>query len=164
MHGIDELLGLLEAQQTLLTRLLGLTREERDCLLDSRLDRLEAIVAEQTELLTAQRTLSTRIAAQLARLAADQGLEGRITLARVAETLPEPAAAHVTTYYRTITTLTETVQREGRTNWHLSQQALKYVDFTLKLIGRAGEGARLYSPTAQAAPRPAVQLWLDRSA
>jgi hypothetical protein len=164
MHGIDELLGLLEAQQTLLTRLLGLTREERDCLLDSRLDRLEAIVAEQTALLATQQQLSNRISLALTHLADALHIDGRITLARVAETLTGPAAARVTAFYRAITSLTETVQREGRTNWHLSQQALKYVDFTLKLIGRTQSDSKLYAPGAQAASRPAVQLWLDRSA
>lgn len=164
MNLIDHLLSHLGTQRDVLLRLQALSQEERTCLLNSRLDRLEEITAEQQVLLTTQAQLSHRITNHLERLGAELQLSGRITLSRIAETITGPQAATLQAYYREITEVAEYVQREGRVNWYLSQQALKYVDFTLKLLGRVKSGPALYTPRVQEKSNRSMQLLMDSCA
>jgi len=164
MSAMDHLLGLLASQQDVLSRLQELCREERACLLNSQLDRLDDITQEQRTLLTSQAHLSTRIIQTLDRAGIELGLTGRMSLARVAENAQGPVTERVREFYSDISAMADELQREGRVNWYLAQQALKYVDFTLKLVGRAKEGPLPYTPHAQAGSMRSTQLLMDSCA
>ncbi|MHB9024212.1 MAG: flagellar protein FlgN [Armatimonadota bacterium] len=164
MSGIDHLFTLLESQQQVLTRLLELTREERGCLLDGRLDRLTEIVREQAAQLTEQGRLSTQITTSLERLAAARQFSGRISLARFTECLDEPHAGRMRRHYRALTAAADELQRESRVNWYLAQQAMRYVDFTLQCIGHAKDGPLPYMSPLHTKQRRAVQLLMDSCA
>lgn len=163
MTALEHLLSLLGNQREVCQRLLELVREERSCLLNSRLDCLEAIVEEQSALLAKQGAGSTLISRDLERLADELCIEGRISLARLIEHLPASPAEQARAYYRDLTTLADDIQREGRVNWHLAQQALSYVDFTLRMVGRAKAGPQPYAVSASQ-DRTAVRLLMDNCA
>lgn len=165
MSALESLLALLARQHALFSRLQALVQEERACLLNSELDRLEGIVQEQSALLTEQSLLSSRVLSTLEGVKTALRLDGRLSLARLAEYLDDPAqAATVRNYHRELAGMADEIQREGQVNWHLAQQALKYVDFTLKMIGRSKEGPLPYTPTAQDGPQKPVQLVMDSCA
>lgn len=163
MTAIDHLMSLLGTQREVLQRLLDLVREERACLLSSKLERLEAIIEEQTTLLAQQGACATRIVRTLDTLTNQLQVTGRASLANIAPHLPSPAAEQAGRYYRELTALADDLQQEGRVNWHLAQQALTYVDFTLKLIGRAKSGPLPYTPDMQHA-KVALRLLVDNHA
>jgi flagellar biosynthesis/type III secretory pathway chaperone len=163
MSPTDALLNLLVRQQEVLTRLLELCREERACLLDSELPRLEVIIDAQSSLLSEQARINARIVQVLDTMGTELGLAGRCSLARVMEQLGDEGARY-RTHYQRLHELTETVQREARVNWHLAHQALKYVDYTLKVLGRAKEGPEPYSPFALTGSSRRLQLLMDSSA
>ncbi len=160
----EQLLILLGNQREVLLRLHELCRQERESLLNSAVDRLEAIIQEQSKLLATQSRLSARIAYALQRLAAEQRLTGAPTLSQVAAALPAPDGDTLRAHSHALAELADTVQQEGRVNWYLSQQAMKYMDFTLKLIGRSKEGPQPYVPTAHLRDTRPMQLLLDNRA
>ncbi|HEY3418643.1 MAG TPA: flagellar protein FlgN [Armatimonadota bacterium] len=164
MSEIDRLVPLLASQQQALTRLLELAREERSCLLEGHLDRLTEIVQEQTTLLTDHGRLSKQITSSLERIAAARQLSGRVSLARIIPCVDDKRASQVRLYYRALTSAADELQRESRVNWYLAQQALKYVDFTLKFIGQAKDGPLPYAPPQQSGQPRAVQLLMDSCA
>lgn len=164
MTATNHLLSLLASQRDVLSRLLEHVRDERQCLLNNRIDQLDLIISNQAALLAQQHQLSTRITRTLTRIGAEMQLDGRMSLARIAEHLPSPAAEQARAYYRTLTNLAEELQREGRVNWHLAQQALNYVDFTLRLIGQVKSGPLPYVPPTQRDGCTPMQLMLDSCA
>ncbi len=164
MGATEHLLVLLANQREVLTRLQELGRTERESLLNSQLDQLEGIVQEQGRLLSSQARLSSRIAQLLARLSQELQLTGTPTLSNIAESLTGPDAQTIRSYCRELNAMAEDVQREGRVNWYLSQHALKYVDFTIKLIGRSKDGPMPYLPTAQPRAARPMQFLLDNQA
>jgi flagellar biosynthesis/type III secretory pathway chaperone len=163
MRVVEHLLEMLEKQQQILLRLLELVREERSCILNSRLDQLDRITQEQVDLLHQQETLSPRIISGLQEVGKALNASGHLSLARISEYLEEPAADQARKYHKSLTSIAEEVQQEGQVNWQLAQHALKYVDFTLKLIGQAKEGTQTYSLPSQENTKP-MQLLLDQSA
>jgi flagellar biosynthesis/type III secretory pathway chaperone len=164
MSEIDRLVALLENQQQALTRLLELAREERCCLLEGHLDRLTEIVQEQTALLADHGRLSAHITTTLERMAAAAQLAGRVSLANIIPCVDEARAGKVRLYYRALTSAADELQRESRVNWYLAQQALKYVDFTLKFIGQAKDGPLPYAPPVHTAQRRSMQFLMDSCA
>jgi hypothetical protein len=158
------LISRLEIQREVLLRLLELNREERACILGHQLDRLEEIISEQATLLKRQAKLSEQIGAAIEQLGAGLQLEGWITLARVAEALTGDQAQPLCDLHRELTALSTQLQRESQVNWHLAQQALQYIDFTLKAIGSLQEGPRTYKRRPQRETSAAVQLLMDHCA
>lgn len=158
----ENLLNLLESQRGVFCRLLELVRQERACLLHSRLDSLDAIINEEVALLSQQRINASHITRELERLAMLLGLDGHVTLARVTEHLPPSRATRLQDYYRELHSLAIELQHEGRVTWQLAQQALSYVDFTLKLIGQAKAGPVPYSPHVKTSSRAALRMLVDR--
>jgi flagellar biosynthesis/type III secretory pathway chaperone len=161
MEAIDRLLPLLGNQREVLLRLLELVHEERTYLLNSQLDHLETAVEAQGNLLAKEAALSTQITRVLDRLGKELHISGRASLARIIEHLTGSVADELRDYYRSLTQLADQLQREGRINWHLAQQALKYVDFTLKLIGDAKHQPVSYGPSAHRARGKSTQLLMD---
>ena len=165
MIAVDHLLDLLEQQQEILARLRALIHQERESLLDGNLGQVEEVTNVQSHLLAQQAKLSARIAALLRQLGGQLHLDGHISLAKIVDFLSDEQAHRVRAYYQEISSLAEDVQREGRLNWHLSQQALKYVEFTLRTIGRAKESpAPSYAPAARAGHERPIQLLMDSCA
>lgn len=164
MYALDHLLTLLARQRDVLQRLLELARDEQACLLNSRLDTLDTIVEAQANLLIEQGTLSIDIVHALEQLAVEHPFDERITLARVAEHLPMPAAAQVRSLYRDLTAMAETLRREGRINWALAQQGLRFIRFTLQAIGRTKDGPLPYLPHQRSGEGNALRLLMDASA
>lgn len=157
----ENLLNLLETQRGVFRRLLELVRQERTCLLHSQLDSLDAIIDEQSALLSQQRINASHITRELERLAVRLHIEGHVTLARVAEKIPAAYGTTLTDLYRELHSLAAEVQHEGRVTWQLAQQALSYIDFTMKLIGKAKSGPTTYAPSMKAPSRTAMQLLVD---
>ena len=163
MNTAERLLVLLGTQRELLMRLLELTREERACLLHSRLEQLATIVEEQSAALQEQADLSRRITQCLER-SCPGSPRGAVTLTALLASLTEPEARRVRAYADEVAALSANIQREGRVNWHLAQQAMRYVDYTLQLIGRAKVGPLPYTALPHAGARPSVQMLVDSCA
>jgi len=144
MGAIATLLSLLQQQQEVLARLQALCAEQRECILSSDIDRLDAVAQQQQALLAAQATLSARVIRILDTLGHNFSLTGTPSLARIAETLTGDDGRQVRHFYQDISRRAGEIQREGRVNWYLAQQALSYIDFTLKLVGSAQEGPMPY--------------------
>jgi len=152
MSNLEHLLSLLGSQREVLSRLLELVREERECLVHNRTERLEVVIEDEVQLLAIQREVSTRIVRELTRLCLAHGLEGQPSLGRLIDAVPAPDADRLRDCSTTLTTLTTELQREGRITWFMAQRAMNYIDFALKLIGRAQLGAVPYSPRAAQTP------------
>lgn len=163
MSAIERLESLLGSQQEGLSRLLDLCHQERQCLLQGHLQQLEPITREQAELLARQSILSMHIFTALEHAAGALGLPEHAALQDVIDRLEAPRNPRLQQLARSLMELASTLQQEGRINWHLAQQALRYVDFTLKVIGKAKDGPQTYSPMTQAAPA-AAQLLVDSCA
>ena len=166
MGAFDYLLTLLASQREVLLRLQTLCRQERECLLNGQLDRLEEIVTEQQNLLTKQAALSTRITSTLGRVGQDYQLGDDTSLSHVADQLFTGGEG------RNRAQLSPGVEvdvgrapaRGTREFGYLAQQALKYVDFTLKLISKSKDGPTPYLPPAHTAQRRSLQLLMDNRA
>ena len=161
MGATSTLLSLLRQQQEILARLQALCAEQRDCILSSDIARLDAVAQQQQPLLAAQAVLSTRIIRALENLYRDLSLTGPPSLARLAEVLTGEDDRQIRHYYQDIRHRASEVQREGRVNWYLAQQALKYIDFTLKLVGHAKDGPKPYLHLGRSLPAPAMHLLMD---
>ena len=165
MNTPELLLALLGNQRDLLLHLLELTREERACLLYNRLERLEQIVEEQSQVLLEQTGLSRRITRALERLRhARQENAATVSLTGILDLLSEAEAGEVRILSQELSGLASEIQREGRVNWHLAQQAIHYVEYTLRLIGRAKDGPRPYASSPGGEPRHPIQLLVDSCA
>lgn len=160
----EHLLSLLRAQRDLLLRLQTLAREERTCLLHNQISRLEAISEEQIRLLDEQNTFSRRLSRYLDRLGRAYAAPQPVTLQSLIAYIPMPLAGDIHTIFEELTALTVNLQRESRINWHLAQQGLHYLDYTMRLIGRATEGPLPYSPAPRGRTRPALHARVDSSA
>ena len=152
MGATATLLGLLKQQQDVLARLQALCAEQRECILGSDIIRLDVVTQQQQSLLAAQAALSTRITRVLEGMCRDLALDGPPSLARLAETLTGDDSRQVRQFHQDIRRRAAEIQRDGRLNWYLAQQALRYIDFTLKLVGHAQDG-----------PQPYLHLHLARS-
>jgi len=164
MNTAKLLLALLGNQRDLLLQLLEITREERACLLSNRLERLEEIVEEQARNLHEQAGLSRRIVRTLERLSHAREGADPISLTGIFDALTAAEARDARAFYQELSALAADIQREGRVNWHLAQQAIHYVEYTLKLIGRAKDGPRTYSPVQHGESRRPIQLLVDSCA
>jgi hypothetical protein len=164
MSAIERLEALLESQREGLSRLLDLCHAERQCLLQGHLQQLEPITREQAELLARQSVLSMHVYTALEQTARALDLPEHAALQDVAARLEAPHGPRVQQLSRALMELAATLQQEGRVNWHLAQQALRYVDFTLKVIGKAKDGPRPYALPSQSVPATAAQLLVDSCA
>lgn len=164
MHNIDHLLSLLGEERDVLTHLLDLVREERSCLLLNHVERLEAVIEEQMSLLAVQRHSSLRITQELAELSSALDIDGSPSLGCVIEHLPSSQADVLRSRHEELTALAAELQREGRITWHMAQQAMNYIDFALKLIGRSCLGAMPYSPHKKSSAPASVQVLINNCA
>ena len=164
MKSIEHLLSLLGSQRDILTRLLELVREERSCLLHNQTQRLEAVIDEQVALLSEQRRSSIEIGKELGLFAEALHVHRELSLSQLLEQLPPAQARRLRTPYTELTTLSTELQREGRITWQMAQQAMNYIDFALKLIGRAKTGAVPYSSPLKASTRASLQMMIDNCA
>jgi flagellar biosynthesis/type III secretory pathway chaperone len=163
MGANEILINLLEHQQGVLARLRELIDEERSCILDSKIERLQDIVEEQKLVLAEQARLSAQIIRLLDRIGNQVQSDESFSLSMVIKYLPEPFATTVTNYQRELSTALLDIQREGRINWYLAQQALKYVDFTLRLISNNGT-SQTYQARPQSEPRRSARFLMDSCA
>jgi flagellar biosynthesis/type III secretory pathway chaperone len=162
MDAMTILTSLLDAQREALLRLQQLCRDERAALMSSDVEQLAAITEAQQEMMARQSRLSGRITQLLATLATQLGLAAP-SLREVAAALGGEAATTLSTYHRELTALSDDVQRESRVNWYLVQHALKYMEFTLSLVGKSQEGPTPYLPPTRSAPR-AMHVLMDHHA
>jgi flagellar biosynthesis/type III secretory pathway chaperone len=163
MGANEILINLLEHQRGVLTRLRELIDAERTCILDSKIEELQKIVEEQKLVLAEQARLSTQIIRLLDRIGNQVQSEETFSLSMVIKYLPEPMAETVANYQRELSTALIDIQREGRINWYLAQQALKYVDFTLRLISNNGT-PQTYQARQQSEPRRSTRFLMDSCA
>jgi len=164
MNSIDHLLSLLGGQRDILTRLLELVREERSCLLHNQTERLETVIDEQVALLAEQQASSGNITREIENLSASLHIDGARSLTRVIEHLPLPQARQLRTAHRELSALSTELQREGRITWRMAQQAMNYIEFALKLIGRAKIGAVPYTSPTRAGAKMPLQVMIDNCA
>jgi flagellar biosynthesis/type III secretory pathway chaperone len=163
MGANEILINLLDHQRGVLARLRELIDEERTCILDSKIERLQEIVEEQKLVLAEQARLSAQIMRLLDRIGNQVHSEETFSLSMVIQYLPEPLASTVSDYQRELSAALIEIQREGRINWYLAQQALKYVDFTLRLISN-NSTPQTYQARPQSEPRRSARLLMDSCA
>ncbi len=163
MGASEILVNLLEHQRGVLSRLRELIDEERTCILDSKIERLQEIVEEQKLVLAEQSRLSAQITKLLDKIGNQVQSNELFSLSMVIQYLPEPIATTVENYQRELSSALIDIQREGRINWYLAQQALKYVDFTLRLISNNGS-PQTYQQRPNSEPRRSARLLMDSCA
>jgi len=164
MKSIEHLLSLLGSQRDILTRLLELVREERSCLLHNQTQRLEQVIDEQVALLSQQRSSSMEIGKELEQFAIELHVKRELSLSQLLEQLPPAQSRRLRIPYTELTTLSTELQREGRITWRMAQQAMNYIEFALKLIGRAKIGPAPYASPLKANTRTALQVMIDNCA
>lgn len=164
MKSIEHLLSLLGSQRDILTRLLELVREERSCLLHNQTQRLEEVIDEQVALLSQQRSSSMEIGKELEQFAVELHVNRELSLSQLLEQLPPAQSRRLRIPYTELTTLSTELQREGRITWRMAQQAMNYIEFALKLIGRAKIGPTPYSSPLKASARTSLQVMIDNCA
>ncbi|HOF86723.1 MAG TPA: flagellar protein FlgN [Armatimonadota bacterium] len=164
MKALEQLERLLEAQRDGLARLLDLCARERECLLAAGIAELDAITHAQAELLARQAWLCTQTFTALEALAQRLEMPPHTALSELIPRLDAETGARIQRRAQGLTELADAVQREGRVNWHLAQQALRYVDFTLKVIGQAKEGPHPYAPVKPSAPQQGARLLMNSCA
>jgi hypothetical protein len=164
MRAIERMESLLAAQQVGLSRLLALCEQERTCLLNGNIQQLDTVTREQAELLARHAILCTQTFSALEAAASQLHLPAQTAMSALLAHLDLPTGQRLQSSARILTEMADTLQREGRINWHLAQQALRYVDFTLKVISQAKDGPRPYAPSTQPPPAMSAQLLVDSCA
>jgi len=164
MQALEQLERLLDAQRDGLSRLLDLCMRERECLLTAGIAELDTVTREQAELLARQAWLSTQTFTALEDLACSLEMPAHSALSDLLPRLDAEAGSRLQRRARLLTEFADAVQREGRVNWHLAQQALRYVDFTLKVIGQAKDGPHPYAPASPSAHRNGARLLMNSCA
>lgn len=164
MRETEEFLSLLACQRDLLLRLLDLTKDEHESLVHGKPELLDAITQEKTRLFTAQAKLSEHVTTAMMRIVGDGSLDpSTLTLSRVLEYLDASAAEAVRALAKELFELEERLQREGRINYVLAQQSLRYIDYTLRIVSQDMDDPLPYHPTQSTTNKP-VRLLMDTSA
>lgn len=117
-------------ERELLRKLLALSVEQRDCLVAGQAERLSEIVGQQTSLLQRLSRSSVKTLTALSEMD-----EVRL------EFSPEEAAEW-RRLREEVKELAENLRRQGRLNWMLAAEAMRYIDFSINLLsGRTEEPA-----------------------
>jgi len=134
----------LRHERDLIRELLNLAAEQRECLITGKADRLGEIVSQQAALL--QRL--SRAASKTKASSDDPGpLEGKTT----------PDSSACLQLRAETAELAEDLRRQGRLNWTLARQAMRYIDFSISLLGGREEEAS-YSSAGRRQARPSPFL------
>jgi len=142
----DETLAAMERESRLYDALLALAEEQRSCLIRGEAPRLERIVAQESDLLLRASRASRRTQAYLGRLAGALGLPQGWSGGDLAHALPTAAARRYETLRRRILSQADQLARLSMISRQLASGALAYIDFSLRLMGAANQGAQPYAP------------------
>jgi flagellar biosynthesis/type III secretory pathway chaperone len=132
----DQLAARLRQERELLRKLLTLTADQRNCLITGAGERLGEIVSRQSELLQKLSRVSAKTVTALTNLS-DSPPAAR------PEAAPEDAEHR--RLREEVKDLTAILQQRARLNLMLAKEAMKYIDFSISLLGGPQE-EQMYSP------------------
>jgi flagellar biosynthesis/type III secretory pathway chaperone len=139
----------LRQERDLLQRLLTSVEEQRACLIAGKAESLGEIVSRQTALLQRLFKTADKTAALLNE--SENGLKDS-----------SPEAEECRGLRDEVRQLAENLRREGRINWVLAREAMRYADFSINLLaGREKEPS--YSPNGKQQSRLSAIL-MNRTA
>lgn len=148
--GLKQLVDIIERQSVCYDGLLDLFREERDAIVKSDIDRLNAVIQEKEQQLEIiGRTEQQRIRVVNSLAAALGQKPKHLTLRRLAELVQEPFASELNDLGKQYTERFEKVQSESATNRSLCLHALAFVNGSLKLLGQLAADGPVYKSTGQ---------------
>lgn len=148
--GLERLMGIIEAQSTCYRELLESFQAERDAIVKSDIDRLNAVIHGKEQLLERIRQMEQqRIGAveSLAEILDEKATD--LTLKRLAGLVGEPYASRLQALGNDCRQLFETVQTESSANRSLCLHALAFVNGSLKLLGQLAATGQVYRASGQ---------------
>ena len=151
----DFTLSILEKQHQGYEELLALTREQRQQLVAGKVAGLDGIVDRQSELMRRISNLDRQADTCLRRLKDALHLDSDpITLSAVAAAAPEPYSGRYRELRSRLREVSDEIRRTSLGNLELARNALSYIDFSLRLVGVAGDAAAYGADGAPAATTP----------
>ena len=133
---VSRLIALLSEKEDALQELLGLLEEERSCLVQMDLERLQS-QAERKQELYDRLTGSARLCRQLIdRIAGEQGVPGAHTLSPLLPGLPQPQRETLLGLQERLLGLGRGMDKLSSLNAQLLQTALLTVNRSLEFFGR----------------------------
>ena len=161
---VDQTLAAMERECDLYGGLLALAQEQRSCLIRGASPRLEEIVAEQSDLVRRAAHTSRRVETHLEHLAHSLALPEAGPGADLAPLLPSEAADRYRGLRRRLLSLADDLRRLGKINHRLALGALGYIDFSLRLMGGAGDGCQPYGHSGSPPANQPTHLVVDSRA
>lgn len=148
--GLKQLIDIIEQQSVCYDGLLDLFEKERDAIVKSDIDRLNALIQEKEQQLEIIRKTEQQRISVVNGLAAALGRKPKdLTLRRLAKLVPEPFASKLGDLGRQCNQRFEKVQSESATNRSLCLHALAFVNGSLKLLGQLAADGPVYRSTGQ---------------
>lgn len=147
---LKKLIDIIEKQSVCYDGLLGLFEAERDAIVKSDIDRLNAVIQDkERQLETIRQTEQQRIPVVNSLAEALSQKPKNLTLKRLAELVPEPFASELSDLGKQCHERFEKVQSESATNRSLCLHALAFVNGSLKLLGQLAAAGPVYRSTGQ---------------
>ena len=158
--GFGSLCAIIEREIDLQGQLLAVAERQQAALTAGQTQALNEIADEQWRLLRRAAALDRRLAAAVERLARAHE-HSDATLAAVAALAPEPMRTRLRQLVGRLSEVADRVQRTGRINAALADNALGLIDFSLRaIVGSAAQDVT-YSPPGKEAERAGGTLLLN---
>lgn len=141
-HVLSSLIKLVEREVQAFRELLDLLTQQRDCIIDRRMDALRSTVEQEEALIEETRELERQRKEQVEVLSDRLGSPGQtMTLAQIIEVVEGTYALRLSELRDSLLTMMRKLQVANERNRFLIEHALSYVDHHIRLLtGQGPEG------------------------
>ncbi|MFZ7125707.1 MAG: flagellar protein FlgN [Desulfobacterales bacterium] len=147
---LGELIDTIERQSACYLEMMDLFQAERDAIVKSDIERLNAVIQEKESRLEAIRDIELDRLRRVEVLAETLGCPpGGLTLRRLAGMVDEPHASELRQLSRRCKTLFDRVATESATSRSLCLHALAFVNGSLRLLGQLAGNGTVYRSSGQ---------------